>query len=157
MKKEAAEIKQFYPDKNALLILRLFVILSEAVLLYLLHRFIPVRMIFISAAMIITFIAIIAIFVYLPMFFASIRYTANDLEIIKTSGVYIKRHQAVRYESIQYTSVVTTPLSHRTGLNFVIFYVYGGKLRLSFLNVRDANEILSMSGSVSEGGQSNVS
>lgn len=83
-------------------------------------------------------------FAYLPLFLKSIHYTVTDTEIIKSSGVVMRLHQSVRYASIQYVNVITTPFSQYTGLNFIICFVYGGQLRLLFLNHSDAKEILDM-------------
>ena len=84
-------------------------------------------------------------FVYLPLYFSSIKYTATETEIMKSSGVFIKTHQSVRYSSVQYTSVISSPFSQYTGLNFIVFFVYGGQLRLLFLKQSDAQEILRFS------------
>ena len=65
-------------------------------------------------------------FVYLPLYFSSLSFDTTENEITKHSGVYFRSHQSVLYSTVQYTTVVTTPLSQYTGLNFVIFFVYGG-------------------------------
>ena len=39
-------------------------------------------------------LCIAVIFVYLPLYFASLKYTATDTEIIRTSGVFIRFHQS---------------------------------------------------------------
>ena len=44
-----------------------------------------------------------------------------------------------------------------TGFNFIIFFVYGGQLRLLFLKKSDVQEIISLSGSISVKGDENVS
>ena len=50
------------------------------------------------------------------------------------------------YSTVQYTTVITTPFSQYTGLNFIVFFVYGGQLRLLFLNQEDALYILRKTG-----------
>ena len=100
------------------------------------------------AGVIITGICFAVMFIYLPLYFASLKYTATDKEIIRTSGVIIRFSQSVRYSSIQYTTVINTFLSRYTGLNFVIFFVFGGRFRLMFLSTEDMDDILRLSGSV---------
>jgi hypothetical protein len=81
-------------------------------------------------------------FVYFPLYFSSLAYETTSTEVIKHSGVIVRSHQAIRFDSIQYTTVVSSPLSQYTGFNFVIFFIYGGQLRLDFLSRQDTIEIL---------------
>ena len=141
-------MKDYYPDKHCLLTIILLIILSEALIWFTSWKFIPERF-----AVAVTIIRITAIvigvilgFIYFPLFFRTVKYTLTETEIIRTSGVFIKIHQSIKYSSIQYVTVVTTPLSQYTGLNFIIYFVYGGQLRLLFLDHEDAMEILQLSG-----------
>jgi len=122
--------------------LRVLIVCVSLILISAVNYFITVRVLIILIDMIIGAGAFFMMFAYLPLFLKSVRYSITDTEIIKSSGVIIRVHQSVQYSSIQYVNVITTPFSQYTGLNFIICFVYGGKLRLLFLNHTDAKEIL---------------
>lgn len=152
-------MKTYKPDRHGLTTLRLLIMLASAILIGAVWYFIPVKMIVLIIAAAVGTAAIFSMFVYYPLYFRSLSYDSTEKEIIKHSGVFIKSHQAVLYSTVQYTTVVTTPFARHTGFNFVIFFVYGGQLRLLFLRYDDAMEILSRT-SVSrnvEGGDRDVS
>ncbi|MBQ8960288.1 MAG: PH domain-containing protein [Ruminococcus sp.] len=151
-------MKTYEPDRNGLATLRLLILLASAVLIGAVWYFIPVKMIVIIMAAAVGTVAIFSMFVYFPLYFRSLSYDSTDREIIKHSGVFIKSHQSVLYSTVQYTTVVTTPFARHTGFNFVIFFVYGGQLRLLFLRYDDAMEILGRTSlhDPPEGGQSDV-
>ena len=138
-------MKHYYPDKACLTTLRIIIIFSVIILLGLVRYFIPAKFLVLSITIAVAVIAFFVMFVYLPLYFSSIKYTATETEIMKSSGVFIKTHQSVRYSSVQYTSVISSPFSQYTGLNFIVFFVYGGQLRLLFLKQSDAQEILRFS------------
>lgn len=138
-------MKHYYPDKGCLTMLRIIIIFSVIILLGLVRYFIPAKFLVLSITIAVAVIAFFVMFVYLPLYFSSIKYTATETEIMKSSGVFIKTHQSVRYSSVQYTSVISSPFSQYTGLNFIVFFVYGGQLRLLFLKQSDAQEILRFS------------
>lgn len=139
----------FKPEKNALSVLRILILLISAVLIVLIKIYIPFHIAVVISGITIGIIDIFAIFFYLPMYFSKLSYEMNDEKITKHSGVLFKSHQSVRYSTVQYTAVITTPFSQYTGLNFVILFVYGGSLRLMFLNQDNAMEILRRCGDVS--------
>ena len=138
-------MKHYYPDKGCLTTLMIIIIFSVIILLGLVRYFIPAKFLVLSITIAVAVIAFFVMFVYLPLYFSSIKYTATETEIMKSSGVFIKTHQSVRYSSVQYTSVISSPFSQYTGLNFIVFFVYGGQLRLLFLKQSDAQEILRFS------------
>ncbi len=142
-------MKQYFPDKNCLTTLRIIILFIVVIILGAARYFIPVKLVDLIITIVVAASAFFVMFIYLPLYFSSIKYTANDTEIMKSSGVFIKVHQSVRYSSVQYTSVISSPFSQYTGLNFIIFFVYGGQFRLLFLKQSDAQEILRLSGSIS--------
>ena len=142
-------MKQYLPDRHCLTTMRLLITAVVIVILAAIRYFIPIEKIVVISVITVISIAFFEMFVHLPLYFASIKYTATNTEVTKSSGVFIKVHQSVRYSSIQYTTIISSPFSHYTGFNFIIFFVYGGQLRLLFLKQSDAKEILAMSGSVS--------
>ena len=149
-------MKQFYPDRHCLTTMRLLITAAVVIILFAIRYFIPVDKIVMLSIIVVIAIACFEMFVHLPMFFNSISYSATSTEVTKSSGVFIKVHQSVRYSSIQYTTVISSPLSQYTGFNFIIFFVYGGQLRLLFLKQSDAQEIISLSGGVNVTGDKYV-
>lgn len=135
-------MKNYLPDKNCLFTLRIFIIVVSLVLITAVNYFFTARVLVILIDTIIGAGAFFIMFAYLPLFLKSIHYMITDTEIIRSSGVMIKLHQSVKYSSIQYINVITTPFSQYTGLNFIMCFVYGGQLSLLFLNHNDAKEIL---------------
>ena len=149
-------MKQYYPDRHCLSTLRILITAAAVVLLAAIRYFVPIDLVVFVSTIIVVFVACFEMFIHLPMYFASISYTATDTEVMKSSGVFFKVHQSIRYSSIQYTTVVSSPLSQYTGFNFIIFFVYGGQLRLLFLKQSDAKEIIKMSGGISVKGDDYV-
>ena len=142
-------MNNFKPERNALTTLRIFILLISVVLVGVVRIYIPIDIIVIMFAVFVILIDIFMILVYLPIYFSSLSYEMTDEKIIRHSGVFMKVHQSVRYSTVQYSTVVSTPFSDKTGMNFVILFVYGGSLRLLFLNKDDAMEILRRCGNVS--------
>jgi len=135
-------LKKYQPDRHGLISVRILttlfsVILSVISKIYVISEF----LLFIVIIFIVT-ISIFVMFVYFPLYFSSLAYETTSTEVIKHSGVIVRSHQAIRFDSIQYTTVVSSPLSQYTGFNFVIFFIYGGQLRLDFLSRQDTIEIL---------------
>ena len=149
-------MKQYYPDRHCLSTLRILITAAAVLLLAAVRYFVPVDLVVFLSTIVVVFIACFEMFIHLPMYFASISYTATDTEVMKSSGVFFKVHQSIRYSSIQYTTVISSPLSQYTGFNFIIFFVYGGQLRLLFLKQADAKEIIEMSGGISVKGDDHV-
>ena len=139
-------MRSFKPDKHALMTLRLFITMLSFILIGAVRLYIPVNVVVLVFAIAIVTVAIFFMFIYLPLYFSSLRYDSTDTEITKHSGVYFHSHQSVLYSTVQYTTVITTPFSQYTGLNFVVFFVYGGQLRLLFLKQEDALYILKKTG-----------
>jgi len=136
-------MKKYRPDKNGLFVLRIIIAIVSVLLILVVKHYIPVDILVIIISTAVLTTAVFMIFIYFPLYFSSLSYESSETEIIKHSGVFIKTHQSVRYSQVQYTTVASTPFSQYTGFNFVIFFVYGGQLRLMFLNQKDALEILS--------------
>ena len=141
-------MKQYYPDRHCLTTLRLMITAAVIIILSAVRYYIPIEKVVIYTTIGVITVACIEMFVHLPLFFSSISYTVTRTEVTKSSGVFIKVHQSVRYSSIQYTTIISSPFSQYTGFNFIIFFVYGGQLRLLFLKQSDAKEIIKISGSI---------
>jgi len=150
-------MKQYAPDRRCLTTMRLLITAAAIIILAAVRYFVPSEKIVVITVAAVISVAFLEMFVHLPLYFSSIKYTATEAEVTKSSGVFIKVHQSVRYSSIQYTTFISSYLSNYTGFNFIIFFVYGGQLRLLFLKKSDAEEIVAMSGGVSSKGEKYVS
>lgn len=138
-------MKAYFPDKKSMKFLRAASAAASLLLIAAVRAFVTVYEPMLALCIIISVIAVILIFVYLPMYFSSLSYTADDKEITKTGGVIFRKSQTIKLASIQYTIMIVTPFSERTGLNFILFYVYGGSLLLTYLKKCDMAELLALS------------
>ena len=143
-------MRHYRPDRGGLTALRLLVLAITAGIIILINYFVPLRRAAIVADLSTAGLSLLITLIYLPLFFSTIVYTVSDTEITCSSGVFIKYHQSVKIRSVQYTTTISTPLSGITGLNFLIFFVYGGRMQLYFLSKRDLSEILSVTGTGGE-------
>lgn len=135
-------MKYYYADQNCLKILRVIIMILMifiiAIISYFL-AFIPIVMIILSSIFFIAgfFIA----FIYLPVYFKNMKYYVSDEQIIKISGFYFIKKQAINISKIQYTTTISTPLSKNMKFNFIFLYVYGGMMPVMFINDHDFMEI----------------
>ncbi len=139
-------MKKFKPDKNALLTMRIIILTISLLLSLGVRIYIALTVIVLIIAAAFGTVDIFLIFVYLPLYFSSVCYDMTEDMITRHGGAFVKSHKSVKISKIQYTTVVTTPFSQYTSLNFVILFVYGGQLRMLFLDLDDAMEILKITG-----------
>lgn len=141
-------MRHFYPDKKSVRLLQIIISTIGFILFLTAKHYIHSKSTLLILGTIIVSLCICIMFIYLPLYFSSLKYIVTDTEIIRTGGVFIKVHQSVLFSSIQYVTVIKTFLSGYTGLNFIIFFVFGGRFRLMFLSRNDIDEILRLSGTV---------
>lgn len=141
-------MKSYTPDMRSMNFLRAVTALLALGLIIAVRLLVPVYSLMLTLSIILAAAAVIAMFIYIPMYFFALSYTADKSEIRKKSGVLFKKNQSVKFSSVQYSTLVTTPFSEYTGLNFIVFYVYGGRIILMYLKKSDVNEILALCGSV---------
>ncbi len=141
-------MKKFKPNKNALLTMRIIILAIALTLILLVRLYIPISVIVGIIAAVLGTASVFLIFVYLPLYFSSVCYDITDEMITRHGGAFMKSHKSVRISKIQYTTVITTPFSRYTSMNFVILFVYGGQLRMLFLDLDDAMEILKITGEI---------
>lgn len=137
-------MKRYYADRTGLNVLRILMFIVTAIVAFLTYRYLSFIPIFMWSIMLvfITICFFVAI-IYLPLYFKSVNYYATDKKIIKHSGVFYKTNQVMRFDSIQYTTVISTLFSKKTGFNFVMLNAFGGRMILTFLKQRDLEEIMS--------------
>ncbi len=141
-------MRHFYPDKKSVRLLQIIISAIGFILFLTAKHYIHSKSTLLILGTIIVSLCTFIMFIYLPLYFSSLKYIVTDTEIIRTGGVFIKVHQSVLFSSIQYVAVIKTFLSRYTGLNFIIFFVFGGRFRLMFLSRNDTDEILRLSGTV---------
>ncbi len=144
-------MRHYSPDRSGLFTLRILTLMMTSSVIILINYFSPLRTASLIADSVIAGISLFIMLIYLPLYFSSVKYTVTDTEIRRMSGVFIKHRQTIRIDTIQYSVMVNSPFSKLTGLNFLVFFVYGGQMNLMFLNYEDMQEILALSGS--EGGE----
>lgn len=137
-------MKEYFPDKRSMWAIKLLTIPVVAAVWIAAGMFIPIEIIVTIVRAAVVIIGVLLSFVYCPLLFRSLKYTVTDTEIIRSGGVFIKKHQSVRYSSVQYITSAKSILSRYTGLNFIVFFVYGGQLRLLFLSRDDTDEIMAL-------------
>lgn len=135
-------MKDYYPDKRSLWAIKLLTIPLVAAIWAAVGLFIPFGIIIKIVRTASAIIGVVFSFIYCPLLFRSLKYTVTDTEVKRSGGVFIKKFQSVRYSSVQYITTARSFLSQYTGLNFIVYFVYGGQLRLLFLSRDDADEIM---------------
>lgn len=144
-------MRHYSPDRSGLFTLRFLILMITSSVIVLINYFSPLRTASLIADSVIAGISLFVMLFYLPLYFSSVKYTVTDTEIRRMSGVFIKHRQTIRIDTIQYSVMVNSPFSKLTGLNFLVFFVYGGQMNLMFLNYVDMQEILALTGN--EGGE----
>lgn len=131
-------MKHYRTDKTACKLLQLAALLMTALILcaayFLISRF-PIVMW--STILICGMMGIFFSAVYLPLWFRVLEYIVDSGCVIKHSGLWIRRQQSIRIQSVQYRQTVRTPFSQKTGLNFLILYALGGVMTIPFLSCID--------------------
>ena len=135
-------MKIYRADRTALNILKFAIVAVSALLAILSYEFIPFHKLMLFICILCTVLGCVIAFIYIPMWFTQLQYHVSPGYITKKSGVFFKVEQTVKFSSIQYLNIITSPFSKITGLNFIILNVYGGKMLLLFLRHSDSREIL---------------
>lgn len=86
-------------------------------------------------------LAFIGDFILLPVWFLKTSYSINEKMISKKSGLFFNTTQFMKAQSVQYVSVIKTPFSKITSLNFIIVHALGGVLVLQFLSKDETDEL----------------
>lgn len=84
---------------------------------------------------------ILLYFLYYPIKYRKLSYTAGTDYFIIRSGVFFNRVKALPYTSIQYTSLAYTPVSGWFGLRTLMIFLAGTSLMLPGLALSDAQAL----------------
>lgn len=136
-------LKKYYADKTCLNLLRVLILILTVGLIVAAYYFL--RPIPILMWILIGIFSAIYFFVgilWLPLYFSRASYLVSSQEIIRNTGFFWHMQQVMKVPAIQYATLITTPLSKYTGLNFIVVNALGGSMLLLFLSGKDAEEIL---------------
>lgn len=129
----------FHADMSAMRLIRTLIILlccaAAAAGLIFLTR-IPILMW--SSASLFTLIAIFAGMIYTPLYFRSISTEISENTIRVSSGVFLKNSGVMKLEAVQYATLISTPFSEKSGLNFILLNALGGKQLIPFMKHTEA-------------------
>ncbi len=82
--------------------------------------------------------------IILPIYFRRAVIYISTAEISFHSGVFFRRRQHLRAESVQYCSQIKMPLSGLTGFNFIVLHALGASVILPFLSKKDSEDIITL-------------
>ncbi len=142
-KRDDFKLKEYHADKSAMKLLQTLIFLLSTILTvlsllcYLHFQLIPfliLMILFISTGILVNLI-------FLPLYFKNLYYqiTANQISIRR--GIFLRREQSIRLQTVQYIQLITGPFDGKFGLNFIILYVYGGSMMLFFMHQNDRQEL----------------
>lgn len=136
-------MKEYYADKTCLNMLRIIILAATVIVIAATSYFLS----FIPKIMIVFCIVFFAAgfflsLIYLPLYFKKLKYIVDDEIIVKESGFIFVKKQSMKINKIQHTTTISTPFSIMTGLNFIVFYAYGGRLSVMFLSNENFAEMI---------------
>ena len=89
-------------------------------------------------------VAVIASFLFLPLYFRKLRVFASPAKLTVRAGILFLRERSILLDRVQFVQTITGPFDGMMGLNFIILYVYGGQLTIPFLCRRDRIELTTL-------------
>lgn len=79
---------------------------------------------------------------WLPIYLSRLTLTVGRREIGLGTGCFFQKRQLMQRRAVQYVTLVTTPFSRFTGLNFLFIRALGGGIIVPFLSLRDCNLVV---------------
>lgn len=137
--------KKFRPSSRGLTVIRIMLIIICAAAIILSKMYLSAYPIFMYTVIgIFCFSSFAAGMILLPIVFAKSYYVISPTELHKTAGLFFITQEYMKTSSIQYVTVITTPVSSLTGLNFIIVNALGGRMVFLFLSKKDALEMTAL-------------
>ena len=135
-------MKEYSADLTAMKLLQIIVCLLTALMIALIAKFLH-RWLFVMWSLIILFgvTAVILSFLCMPLYFSNLKCVVTANQITVRTGMFFRREQSIRLQSVQLVQTITGPLDGIFGLNFIILYVYGGSMMIFFLKKTDRLEL----------------
>ena len=136
-------MKRFRPDLRALGFLRIVTALSALVACILsVVTLTDYRLLMYIAVGIAAGVAFALDFIVFPLYFSRVSYNISNSFVIKQTGIFIRSEQIMKLRSFQYSSVISTPFSKFTSLNFIVIHALGAKITLHFIARDEIEQLL---------------
>lgn len=136
-------MKEYSADLAAMKLLQITVCLSAVLLIWASMKFLSRwSVIMWSMSGIFAVTAIVVSFLCMPLYFSNLRCIVTASQVTIRTGMFFRREQSIRLQSVQFVQIITGPWDGVFGLNFIILYVYGGSLMIFFLKKSDRQEII---------------
>lgn len=135
-------MKIYRPKFSAFLTAELAVMLVAAILLTAVKYYVAVLPVAYEVVRTVLFI-VTAFFsaVYLPLLFLRTKCVVENGAVTSYFGAFFNNEVLVEKEDVQYITLVKTPLSKLTGMNFLLLNAFGGRVIIYFLSYEQASEI----------------
>jgi len=135
-------LKEYSADLGAMKLLQITVCLLAALLIFASVKFLSrwavimwiLTGLFALAAIVISFFC-------MPLYFSNLRCIVTSNQVTIRTGMFFRREQSIRLQSVQFVQTITGPWDGVLGMNFIILYVYGGSLMIFFLKKPDRQEL----------------
>lgn len=137
-------MKKYTPAKKAMFffaILFFILLVAVAIAAYYFAKRFSLQMLMMIVFAIFALAFVVAVFVYMPLYFKHTAFYVGENSIKRLSGAFMLTSQMMKIKSVQYVSRVKLPFSKLTALNFIIVSALGGKIVLAFLSDEDSGEI----------------
>ncbi len=135
-------MKEYSADMSAMKLLQIIVCLLALLLSIASAKFLS-RWLFVMWGLVILFsvAAVVLSFFCIPLYFSNLKCIVTANQVTVRTGIFFRREQSIRLQSVQFIQLVTGPWDGILGLNFIILYVYGGSLMIFFLKKNDRREL----------------
>ena len=135
-------MKEYSADLSAMKLLQIIVCLLALLLSIASVKFLS-RWIFVMWGLVIVFSVTAAVlsFFCIPLYFSNLKCIVTANQVTIRTGMFFRREQSIRLQSVQFVQLITGPWDGILGLNFIILYVYGGSLMIFFLKKNDRREL----------------
>lgn len=134
--------KKYTPPRSAYITLSVLAVTISIVIFIAATRILGNQILYTAAAVLI--IADIIFLIYIPMSLRKIYIYINENSVILKSGIIISNERRINQTALELAYIIKTPFSKHTGINFTVLCVYGKRIILPFLSIKDAEEILNI-------------
>lgn len=132
--------KKYTPPYSAAITLSLLTIITFTSLFTAASKIFNKQILYTITA-VLTAIAI-TFLIYIPLWLKNIAVYIDQNTVILRSGIIISTERRINRASIELAYIIKTPFSKHTGISFTVLCVYGKKIILPLISVKDAEEIL---------------
>lgn len=134
------------PSRAILPFFQLIIAAFTVAIVFVSYTYIPIKIIMLTACGVFTATGAFTVLIYFPLWFKHLQYSIDNETITKKSGAIFRFERTVKFSSIQFCDIISTPFSSHTSLNFLVLNVYGGKMLLLFLKKSEMDFILHRTG-----------